>query len=223
MPGMNSGLDPSDPTVVAAFQSALLHQGIAALVIFAVLSLAWVVARDRHPAAPAAAAAARPGPPPEPSWRRVLRTGFGVLWLFDGLLQAQPAMAVGMPSQVIEPTAASSPPWVQHLVNWAGTTWSYHPVEAGAAAVWIQVGIGLWLLFAARGPLPGHHARLRRQPGRGGSPGRARRDAGRRRRRRAGRLARPAPRAAARGGDRAGRAVRRGLGAGAGLRLLRLT
>jgi cytochrome oxidase Cu insertion factor (SCO1/SenC/PrrC family) len=149
MPGMNSGLDPSDPTVVAAFQSALLHQGIAALVIFAALSLAWVAARDRHPAA---AAGRRPGPA-EPSWRRVLRIGFGVLWLFDGLLQAQPAMAVGMPSQVIEPTAASSPHWVQELVNWGGTTWSYHPVEAGAAAVWIQVGIGLWLLFAARGPL----------------------------------------------------------------------
>jgi cytochrome oxidase Cu insertion factor (SCO1/SenC/PrrC family) len=148
MPGMNSGLDPSDPTVVAAFQSALLRQAIAALVIFAVLALAWVAARDRHPAT-----GARPGPPPEPSWRRVLRVGFGVLWLIDGLLQAQPAMAVGMPSQVIEPTAASSPGWVQHLVNWGGTTWSYHPVQAGAAAVWIQVGIGLWLLFAARGPL----------------------------------------------------------------------
>ena len=62
-------------------------------------------------------------------------------------------MAVGLPSQVIEPSAASSPHWVQQLVNWAGTAWSYHPVQAGAAAVWIQVGIGLWLLFAARGPL----------------------------------------------------------------------
>jgi cytochrome oxidase Cu insertion factor (SCO1/SenC/PrrC family) len=42
---------------------------------------------------------------------------------------------------------------VQHLVNWAGTAWSYHPVQAGAAAVWIQVGIGLWLLIAPRGAL----------------------------------------------------------------------
>ena len=148
MPGMNSGLDPSDPIVVAAFRAALLHQGIAALVVFGVLSLAWVVARDwRRPAA-----AASEGPA-EPAWRRVLRIGFGLLWLFDGLLQAQPAMAVGLPSQVIEPAAQTSPHWVQHLVNWGGTTWSYHPVEAGAAAVWIQVGIGLWLLFAARGPL----------------------------------------------------------------------
>jgi len=29
VPGMNSGLGPSDPTLVAAFRSALLHQGVA--------------------------------------------------------------------------------------------------------------------------------------------------------------------------------------------------
>src|SRR5581483_4290292 len=46
----------------------------------------------------------------------------------------------------------SSPGWVRGVVNWGGTVWSYHPVQAGAAAVWIQVGIGLWLLVAAGGP-----------------------------------------------------------------------
>ena len=29
MPGMNSGVNISDPTVVAAFKTALLHQGLA--------------------------------------------------------------------------------------------------------------------------------------------------------------------------------------------------
>ena len=76
-----------------------------------------------------------------------------MLWLLDGLLQAQPGMAAGLPVQVIEPTAVSSPHWVQHLVNWAGTTWSYHPVQAGSATVWIEVGIGLWLLAAPAGAL----------------------------------------------------------------------
>ena len=42
MPGMNSGLNAGDPTVVAAFRSALLHQGLIALAIFAVLSVVWV-------------------------------------------------------------------------------------------------------------------------------------------------------------------------------------
>ncbi len=41
---------------------------------------------------------------------------------------------------------------MQHVVNWAGTSWSYHPIQAGASAVWIQVGIGVWLIAARRGP-----------------------------------------------------------------------
>ena len=150
MPGMNSGLNLNAPPVVEAFKTLLLHQGIIALLIFASLGLAWVSARAwiGVPAAPAESA----GPAPaEASGRKVLRIGFGVLWLVDGILQAQPGMAIGLPSKVIEPTAASSPAWVQHVVNWAGTSWSYHPLQAGAAAVWIQVGIGIWMLTAARG------------------------------------------------------------------------
>jgi len=38
------------------------------------------------------------------------------------------------------------------VVNGAGTAWSYHPVQASTAAVWIQVGIGIWMLAASRGP-----------------------------------------------------------------------
>jgi cytochrome oxidase Cu insertion factor (SCO1/SenC/PrrC family) len=155
MPGMNSGIDVSDPTVVAAFKAALVHQGLIALLIFALLGLAWVTVRVLFPAAAAAGPVAQAPAPvlAEPVWRRVLRIGFGLLWVFDGILQAQPKMAVGLPSQVIEPIAASSPRWVQQVVNWAGTNWSYHPMQAGAASVWIQVGIGIWLLVAARGPL----------------------------------------------------------------------
>ena len=45
MPGMNSGLNPADPTLVAAFRSALLHQGAIALIIVAFLWLLWATAR----------------------------------------------------------------------------------------------------------------------------------------------------------------------------------
>jgi cytochrome oxidase Cu insertion factor (SCO1/SenC/PrrC family) len=146
MPGMNSGLDVTNPVLVAAFRAALLHQGLIVLALLAVLSVAWAGARLLDPAG-------RAGSPvvAEAAGRRLLRVSFGILWIFDGLLQAQPAMAAGLPSDVIQPTAASSPAWVQHVVNWAGTTWSYHPIQAGAAAVWIQVGIGAWLLAAPRG------------------------------------------------------------------------
>ena len=161
MPGMSSGLDINDPMVVAAFRTALLHQGLIALLVFAVLGVAWVSLRAWGPAgaggSPMASGPAASGPVvpavAEPAGRQLLLIGFGNLWLFDGFLQAQPKMAIGLPALVIEPTAASSPPWVQHVANWAGTAWSYHPVQAGAATVWIQVGLGIWMLAAPRGAM----------------------------------------------------------------------
>ncbi len=158
MPGMNTGLDVGNPTLHAAFVTALLHQGAVALLIFAVLTIAWVSVRETRPrtgggSAAGARASAAARDLPEPSWRKLLRIGFGILWIVDGFLQAQPAMVVGLPSQVTQPSAATSPLWVQHLVNWAGMSWTYHPVQAAAAAVWIQIGIGVWLLAARRGSL----------------------------------------------------------------------
>ena len=174
MPGMNSGLSPDDPTLVAAFRSALLHQSAIALLIVAFLWLLWATARTWRLVGPAAkpgvggtdgetaatADVAEPGVTArtkgdggrEARGRAVLRVGFGLIWILDGILQAQPKMAGGLASQVIEPSAGASPGWVQHLVNWGGTIWSYHPITAGAASVWIQIGIGVWLLVAKNGP-----------------------------------------------------------------------
>ena len=168
MPGMNSGLSPADPTLVAAFRSALLHQGAIALAIVVFLLLLWATARVWRGATDGAGtdttangtngtngtgtAAAGAGHSGEAPARRLLRIGFGLLWILDGFLQAQPKMAAGLPSQVIQPTATDSPSWVQHVVNWGATIWSYHPIQAGAASVWIQVGIGAWMLVSARGP-----------------------------------------------------------------------
>jgi hypothetical protein len=45
MPGMNSGINVNDPTVVTAFKTTLLHQGIIALLIFALLGFAWITVR----------------------------------------------------------------------------------------------------------------------------------------------------------------------------------
>ncbi len=177
MPGMNSGIKDNGPTLAAAFEATLRHQAMVVLLTFAVLGLARLGVRARRARAAdddAGARAPGSGAPEsgapdsgapgsgapdsgfasaaEPPARRLIRIGFGLLWLFDGALQAQPKMAAGLPSQVIGPVAASSPPWVQHLVNWAGATWSDHPIPAATAAVWIQVGIGTWMLVAARGP-----------------------------------------------------------------------
>ncbi len=175
MPGMHSGLNVSNPVLEAAFRSALMHQGLTALLALATLAIIWACLREWRPGlvgygdqgragrtgtgtgtgpgqASAVAGPGQPGRLSEAPARRLLRLTFGLLWIFDGILQAQPAMAAGLPGKVIAPAAATSPGWVRALVNWAGTAWSYHPVQASTAAVWIQAGIGIWMLAASRGP-----------------------------------------------------------------------
>jgi len=145
MPGMNSGPGPASSILVSAFRSALLQQALIVALIFVFVVATWAVMRtaigDQR-----ADAVWR-----EPRARRVLRIGFGALWLFDGLLQAQPQMAGGLPAQVLQPAADGSPSWVVSLVNFGANVWNYHPIAAAASSVWIQVGIGLWLIFAVRG------------------------------------------------------------------------
>src|SRR3984957_9670466 len=144
MPGMNSGPSPASPILVSAFRSALLHQALIVALIFFLVLIAWGGIRAATGGHRAAAAWR------EPRARTVLRIGFGLLWLFDGLLQAQPQMAGGLPSQLTA-NADGSPGWVADLVNWGANLWSFHPIAAAAATVWIQVGIGLWMIFAVRG------------------------------------------------------------------------
>jgi cytochrome oxidase Cu insertion factor (SCO1/SenC/PrrC family) len=144
MPGMNSGPSPASSILIAAFRSALLQQALIVALIFVFVVATWAVMRTaigERRAAPAWR---------EPRARQVLRIGFGALWVFDGLLQAQPQMAGGMPA-LLQSSDGGSPGWVVDLVNWGANIWSYHPIAAAASAVWIQVGIGLWMIFAVRG------------------------------------------------------------------------
>jgi cytochrome oxidase Cu insertion factor (SCO1/SenC/PrrC family) len=152
MSGMGSTLQLTNPTVVAAFRSALIHQGIVALLIFFLLAMLWVSAREWVPGARTSSGPPAEGRPAEPRGRQFIRIGFGVLWILDGLLQAQPAMPLGLATNVTEPSADGAPDWVRALVDFAARGWTYHPVNAAAAAVWIQIGIGIWLVTAARGP-----------------------------------------------------------------------
>lgn len=155
MPGMNSGPSPASPLLVSAFRSALLHQALIIALIFVLLFIAWGATRT----AVFGDLAGRSRAWREPGARRVLRVSFGILWLFDGILQAQPQMAGGLTSLVIRPTTHGSPAWVGDMVNWGANIWEYHPIAAAASSVWIQVGIGLWLILVPRG-LPGRLAAL---------------------------------------------------------------
>ena len=107
MPGMRSGLNLYNPVLAAAFRSALLHQGFIALLIFAVLALAWVAIREWRPVAAGGGAGSSATPAraggsrladPEPSWRMLLRVGFGIIALCPGcVLFLGPAGLAGGP------------------------------------------------------------------------------------------------------------------------------
>ena len=146
----------NNPLILAAFESALHHQALIVLVLLIIAATAWVwpyTAPKPKLSADADADAGvdvRLGEHPARKW---LRMTFGVLWIFDGLLQLQKGMPVGLPTDVVQPSAATSPHWVQHLVNSGALIWQRHPIPAAASAVWIQVGVGVLLLVARRGRL----------------------------------------------------------------------
>ncbi|MBV9661132.1 MAG: hypothetical protein JO337_08245 [Acidimicrobiales bacterium] len=93
----------NDPAVVAAFHRALWHQGLLAAGLAVVVLIAWNVLRGvqlrqataRGPSEPDAHTAE----PAEPAARRLLRVSFGLLWVFDGLLQGA-GVLVALPELV---------------------------------------------------------------------------------------------------------------------------
>src|SRR5271170_2159091 len=122
MPGMGRTLQTGNTLIVSSFHTALVHQFIAIFVIGALCAVGFNVFRTvqyrrlkEH--GRASFPSPRPEALPEPTARRILRIGFGALWIFDGLLQVQSSMPLGLPSGVIQPAATGSPSWVQHLVN----------------------------------------------------------------------------------------------------------
>jgi cytochrome oxidase Cu insertion factor (SCO1/SenC/PrrC family) len=153
---MGRSLPTGNSLIVSSFRSALLHQLLVVLLVVVLCAIGFNIVRTvqyrrlkahghlSFPTGPRHSAA-------EPAARRILRIGFGCLWVLDGLLQAQSSMPLGLPSGALQPAAVGSPDWVVHLVNSGVTIWSNHPIEAAAATVWIQVGLGVWLLVAPRG------------------------------------------------------------------------
>jgi hypothetical protein len=152
MPGMTGAPVLAHLTLVQAFRAALLDQTVYILAIFVALAIGWVACRELLPVRVKVGLSLRRAElPGEPPGRRLLRVGFGALWVLDAILQTQPSMPGGLPSRVLDPAAAGSPAWVRDLVHWAAAGWAGHPVQAATSAVWIQLGIGVWLLASAAG------------------------------------------------------------------------
>jgi cytochrome oxidase Cu insertion factor (SCO1/SenC/PrrC family) len=89
----------------------------------------------------------------EPRARRFLRIGLGLLWLVDGLLQAQPAMPAGFVAHILTPGITTSPGWLVEVIQPSAQAWANHPVAADAVTVSIELGLGLLLLLGGRGLL----------------------------------------------------------------------
>jgi len=87
----------------------------------------------------------------EPRSRKLLRNGIGLLWVLDGILQAQPDMPRQFVPMVIEPAFAGQPGWVAHLDRLGINLWTSHTVTTDAFTVFIQVAIGLAILLGGDG------------------------------------------------------------------------
>jgi hypothetical protein len=151
------GAGANDPAVVAAFHRALWRDGLVVALLALGVLVVWQLSRRRQfrQALSTAGNPDRLDTPVslEPPARRFLRVSFGLLWVFDGILQGQASIPLGMIPRVVRPAAAGSPAWIRAMVGSASAVWTSHPVTAAASAVWIQVGIGLWLLVGGRGML----------------------------------------------------------------------
>jgi hypothetical protein len=85
--------------------------------------------------------------------RRDLQVALGLLWLLDGVLQAQPFMFTSdFATQVIAPVGQGQPGFVSGPVHWVSTVIAAHPVvwNVPFAAVQLLLGVGLLVPRTAR-------------------------------------------------------------------------
>ena len=144
MTGMGGGgVETGNPVIVEAFHTLLLQQCLIVLAILLAGSLLWLLLSGTN-VQPLKNTS-------EPRARAILRYGFGGLWILDALLQAQSSMPLGLPDGVLKVGAATSPSWVQHLASSGAGIWTRQPIVSAVAVLWIQLGIGIWILLAKRG------------------------------------------------------------------------
>lgn len=144
MPGMGGGeLSTGNPVIIDAFHRLVFHQFLVVLALCLAGSLAWLLLSSSGSSLRIPTVEARP--------RMFLRNFFGLLWVVDGLLQYQPQMPLGFAGGVLRAGAESSPLWVRNLVESAASIWDRQPIVLAVAVIWVQIGLGVWLLVARRG------------------------------------------------------------------------
>ncbi len=79
--------------------------------------------------------------------RQWLMKGLGALWMIDGFLQAQPAMFTRFTQGFLAPLIIGQPKPVASLIHLGIAAWSVSPVVLDVFTIFIQIGIGLELLW----------------------------------------------------------------------------
>ncbi len=154
--------------VARAFDSRLSQEAFVVLILLAITAVCFNVIKaqqlkrsvPKNPdvsvsgeAQPEIYRMNQPGKPnsAEASFKKILRVGFGILWVLDGLLQMQSSMPIELPNSVIAPSVSGSPEWVKEIVRYALEAWQRHPITYATGVAWIQLGIGLFVLIAPSG------------------------------------------------------------------------
>lgn len=144
MPGMGgSKIQLNNPLVVSIFRHALFFSsvlwilgiGLAVLLVATLLKRVFMFNLSEHGLNEARS-------------RTYLRWGFGALWLFDGLLQFQASMPLGLANGVVAPATAGTPSWLHALMFTGIGVWNNHPIALAVGTAWVQVGIGTLLLVS---------------------------------------------------------------------------
>jgi cytochrome oxidase Cu insertion factor (SCO1/SenC/PrrC family) len=147
MPGMGrNNVSVTNPIIVSLFRHNLLGTAIYWIVGLGLVLLLGAVLTNRV----GTFNLSREGLS-EIRARTYLRIAFGCIWVFDGILQFQASMPLGLANEVVKPTVAGAPFWLRPLQLHAIQMWNAHPVSLATGTAWIQIGIGLALIVSNAG------------------------------------------------------------------------
>ncbi|MCU1363762.1 MAG: hypothetical protein JWM55_1590 [Acidimicrobiaceae bacterium] len=147
MPGMSrNNVSVTNPLVVSLFRHSVFVSSVYWIIAVALVVLLGATLVRRLNTFNLSA-----GGLEEPRARTILRLAFGAIWVFDGILQFQPGMPLGLANNVVQPTIAGAPTWLHPLMNSAIHLWNAHPIALATGTAWIQVGIGLGLIVSNAG------------------------------------------------------------------------
>lgn len=141
--GGSNPIDLTNPTVVAIFKHSVYVTSVFWIIAIALVLVIASALLGRTGTFNLSSAGLS-----EPRNRTYLRMAFGAIWLFDGLLQFQVSMPLGLSTDVVQPSAAGTPSWLHALMLASIGIWNNHPIALAVGTAWIQVGIGIVLLVS---------------------------------------------------------------------------